>query len=731
MIVAEAALDVGVHKHPSLDTWFLVTEKSTYVVGASTDGFLINLHWGKRLTRLENLNATVPPITLSQIPPISYATEEIPVFGGLRYREAALKVEFVDGIGSTMLDIKLRDSNRTGFSVTLHYDLDVENDIIRRSYTVYNGLKDCINLERAFSAAWHPPTALNVDERREVLTLAGEWAHEAQVHWTTLHPGVTHTIQSPRGFTDHVSYPYFAIRQVPSDVNPGTEVYFGALAWGGSWEIAIHTNTYGYTRITGGIHHLDFGWTLEPGESFNTPWFIAGFTDEGMPGARKRLPRHARMVQKESLATQKKDTVHNPVLYNSWEAVAFDVTAEKQMALAEKAASLGVELFVVDDGWFGARDNDSAGLGDWFVNPNKFPEGMKPLADRVHTLGMKFGLWFEPESTYWFLNFPKVNPNSNLYREHPDWVFYYDGIPRYESRNQLLLNLGLQEVQDYIYERVSTIIAEVGVDYIKWDMNRPYQGVTMHNYDRNPKEAWVLAARGYHTLLSKLKKKYPQLWIESCSSGGGRMDLSVLEYVDQVWTSDNTRPDARILIQYGASLFLPPRTMYGWVTDSGTDNTVNIPLSFRFHISYMGGLGIGSNLNRFTEEELEETAAWIKLYKQLRPVIQNGDLDWLVPPSRVGELLAVSQTTSHDQSKAVVLGFRQGSPFSDVLSPVRLRNLDQEAAYKVQVWYTSPDAPAEEYELSGSLIMSQGIKLDGLNFAFFRSAVVYLQKNWI
>ena len=220
------------------------------------------------------------------------------------------------------------------------------------------------------------------------------------VQTTRLSPGVKHTVESTRGISGHVSHPYFALAQVPNAVNPTTDVYFGALAWTGNWEITVHTDTKGFVRVTGGIHHQDFGWTLEPGESFTTPVFAAGYSDQGLPGARRRMPRHARKYQKKNLNTQKDDKVFHPVLYNSWEAVSFDLNEEKQMALAEKAAPLGVELFVVDDGWFGVdspRNNDTAGLGDWDTDPKKFPNGLKPLADHVHKLGMKFGLWFEGE----------------------------------------------------------------------------------------------------------------------------------------------------------------------------------------------------------------------------------------------------------------------------------------------------------------------------------------------
>lgn len=213
---------------------------------------------------------------------------------------------------------------------------------------------------------------------------------------TVLRPGVRHVVESTRGFTSHTSFPYFALRSVADEISNGEQdVYFGTLAWSGGWEISAHMNPEGEVRIAGGIQHLDFGWTLQHGESFTTPVFAAGYTNEGMSGARKRMPRHARKYQKKNVKTQQKS--HNPVLYNSWEAVSFNVTAEKQLDLVEKAAPLGVELFVIDDGWFGARDNDSAGLGDWYVNKDKFPNGVKPIADRAHALGMKFGIWFEPE----------------------------------------------------------------------------------------------------------------------------------------------------------------------------------------------------------------------------------------------------------------------------------------------------------------------------------------------
>ncbi|KAI7860333.1 alpha-galactosidase [Circinella umbellata] len=732
-------LGTGIHKHHSLDTWFLVTEQSSYVISAAGNGYLVNMHWGKRLTQLDDLNATVvePPV-FSQIIPVTEAREELPVFGGLRYRENILKAELPKGIrelnlqfagnanitDNTKLDLDLRDGNRTEFLVTLHYEIDIENDIIRRSYTVRNGLDDRVNLSKTSSAAWHLPYALGWDEQRELVTLSGEWSQEAMVQTTRLSPGVKHTVESTRGFADHVSHPYFALAQVPNAVNPTTDVYFGALAWTGSWEIVIHTDTKGFVRVTGGIHHQDFGWTLEPGESFTTPVFAAGYTDQGLPGARRRMPRHARKYQKKNVATQKDDKVFHPVLYNSWEAVSFDLNEEKQMALAEKAAPLGIELFVVDDGWFGVdspRDNDTAGLGDWDTNPKKFPNGLKPLADHVHKLGMKFGLWFEGEM---------VNPDSDLYREHPEWVFYYDGVPQYLSRTQLVLNFGLEEVRDYIFEKVAGHIEEAGIDYIKWDFNRPMQGVTMHNYDRNPQEAWVLAVEGYYEIIARLKERFPHLWFESCSSGGGRMDLGALERTDQVWTSDNTRPDARLFIQYGASLWVPPRMQYGWVTDSSSDKSIEIPLSFRFHVSFMGSLGLGSNINNFSKEQLEESTHWIALYKKLRHVIQNGDLDWLVPPSRVGELVTVTETIYNDGDEAVILAFRHNSPFPDSgeLSPIRIRHLDENAVYRVTMWQEDPQNPVDVYELSGALLMYRGLELPSLNKGMFKSAVVWLQR---
>lgn len=279
-----------------------------------------------------------------------------------------------------------------------------------------------------------------------------------------------------------------------------------------------------------------------------------------------------------------------------------------------------------------------------------------------------------------------------------------------------------------MYNRISTLVREVGIDYIKWDMNRPFAEVTMHHFDRNPREAWVLHVQGFYSVLDRLKKDFPHLWIESCSSGGGRMDIGVLEKVDQVWTSDNTRPDARIMIQYGASLFLPPRAMYGWVTDSPSDPSINIPLSFRFHVSFMGGLGVGANLNQYTEEQMAEAKGWIALYKKIRPVIQNGDLNWLVQPSKLAQLVAVSQTTARDQSRAVVLGFRLNSPFSQPLSPVRLRDLEASATYRVQVWEDDPENPTEDYTYSGAYLMNKGITFSALNNAMFRSVVAWVQE---
>jgi alpha-galactosidase len=301
-------------------------------------------------------------------------------------------------------------------------------------------------------------------------------------------------------------------------------------------------------------------------------------------------------------------------LYNSWEATYFNLSFANQVELARKAAAIGVELFCVDDGWFGARRSDNAGLGDWVVSRDIFPEGLEPLVEEVHRLGMEFGLWVEPEM---------VNPDSDLYRQHPDWVLHFPGRERTEARNQLILDFGRPEVVEHIFAVLDDLVSRYAIAFFKWDMNR----LATEPGSVAGQAIWRRHVEGVYQIMDRLRRRHPDLDIQSCSGGGGRVDLGILGRTDQVWVSDNTDAYDRIRIQEGFSLAYPARCMEAWVTHEHNHITRRAAsLGLRFDVAMRGALGIGSSLNELSEAELAEYASYIDFYKRIRHVIQEGQV---------------------------------------------------------------------------------------------------------
>jgi alpha-galactosidase len=417
-------------------------------------------------------------------------------------------------------------------------------------------------------------------------------------------------------------------------------------------------------QITGGAGYDDSGLLrLAAGESFITPVFAGLWSDGGFGGASRTWHAYQRAYVVPDADRDR------PVLFNSWEATEFDISEEQQDALARRAAAIGVELFVVDDGWFGTRTSDRAGLGDWAPNPDRFPGGLKPLADRVHALGMQFGIWVEPEM---------VNPDSELYRAHPDWVQYQPGRKRTEFRNQLVLNLAREDVQEYLWGQLDALLAGAPIDYVKWDFNRCFTDAGWPG-EPYPQRLWVDHVHAFYALLDRLRAAHPGVAFESCSGGGGRIDLGVLSRTDQVWTSDNTDPLDRLAIQHGFSQLHPARVMAAWVTDSPNAmlNGRVSSLRFRFVSAMAGVLGVGGDLTRWSEEELAEAREWVELYKEIRPLVQRGDLHRLRPPR--GGLSAVQYVLG---GEAVVLAWLQSQSYGEPVPALRLRGLDPTASYE-------------------------------------------------
>jgi alpha-galactosidase len=451
-------------------------------------------------------------------------------------------------------------------------------------------------------------------------------------------------------------------------------------------------------QVTGGAGGDESGLIeLEPGEAYESPVFAALYTEDGFGGASRAWHAYqlAHVVPKAEQL--------RPVLYNSWEATHFDVSEASQRKLADRAADLGVELFVVDDGWFGSRRDDTSGLGDWTPATEQFPEGLRPLADHVHGLGMQFGIWVEPEM---------VNPDSDLYRAHPEWAQHYPGRRRSEWRNQLVLNLGLPEVREYLFGQLDTLLGSAPIDYVKWDFNRSFSepGWPGEPY---PERLGLEHVYGFYGLLDRLRAKHPDVAFESCSAGGGRIDLGVLARTDMVWVSDNTDPLDRLSIQHGFSQLHPARVASAWVTDSPNVITGRVtPLGFRFVSAMAGLLGLGGNLVEWSDAELDEAREWVARYKKIRHVVQHGELHRLRPP---GEGLTAVQYVRGDET--VVLVWLAAQEFASAPGPLPLEALDSAARYR--------DLESG-IEYSGALLRHRGL-VTGLS-GDYAAAVFHLER---
>lgn len=682
-------------------------------MGLDSAGMLQHIYWGAPVWRMADLPEAITHRDISSFDPHQMLdNEEFPGWGGPRYYEPALKLTRANGdrdlvlkyashrIEGNLLFVDLKDI-RDNLTATLHFHVYPEYGIISRSATVANRTAEAVTLESAQSATWYVPA----NAEYQLTYLSGRWAAETQINREPVNEGAK-ILESRKGHTSHNFNPWFSL-----DSGAGEEqgsVWFGSLAWSGNWRITVEKTPYRQVRVTGGFNTFDFSYPLRPSETLDTPEFYGGFSAAGHGGASRLLHR----FEREQILPGGITSRLRPVLYNSWEATTFAVDEPGQTQLADKAAKLGIELFVMDDGWFGKRNNDHAGLGDWFVNPQKFPQGLGNLIAHVNKLGMGFGLWVEPEM---------VNADSDLYRQHPDWVMNFPGRPRSELRNQMVLNLARDEVRDYLFTVLDKLATDYNIAYFKWDMNRSFSEPGWPEAaPANERKLWVRYTQNLYSLIDRLRVKHPKLEIESCSGGGGRIDLAILKRVDEVWTSDNTEAFDRLRIQEGFTQAYAPKIMSAWVTDVPNMNGRTTPLQFRFLAAMQGALGIGANLNHWTDSDSALATKLIALYKQIRPTIQLGDLYRLSSPSTND--FTANQYVSADGKQSVLFCFRHSQQYNAPVPTVQLRGLDERALYRLE-----PLDPGKyngkQLQLSGAYLMHNGVNVN-LRGDFDSTAVV-------
>lgn len=676
--------------------WVLETRSTAYALGINQSSMLVHRYWGEKL--FSQADYPPPPNLPGWVSfngPAQLNPEEYPAYGGPSYIDPCLKVTYHDGVRDAVLkfisaeliaganpglDIHLADTAYP-LAVTLHYRIHEDHDLVERWASISNQGDQPVTIERAWSAQWHLPLGGSY----RLSHLSGRWLDEWRLHREPLVQGLK-VLESRRITTSHHANPWFAVDRGSADEDQG-EVWFGVLAWSGNWKLSAEVTDFSSTRINLGINDWDFAWRLNPGETFTTPASLGGYTRGGFGAASRVLHDYTR-----DAVLPHGRTLHK-ILFNSWEATTFDVDVESQAKLARLAAAMGIELFVVDDGWFQSRNLDNAGLGDWRPDRTKFPDGLGPLINQVNALGMEFGLWIEPEM---------VNPDSDLYRAHPDWAIHFPTRQRTEMRHQLILNLARGDVQDYLIGILDKLLSENNIAFIKWDMNRNVSEPGWDGAPGDPRELWVRYVQGVYRVWDSLRSRHPKVIWQSCSGGGGRVDLGILRLADQAWVSDNTEATARLGIQEGFSQVFPPNTMEAWVTDSSPEH---IPLEFRFHVSMAGSLGVGGHLVRWGEAARAEAAKYIALYKEIRSVVQLGDQYRL--RSAQEHAFSAVQYVSKDRREGVLFAFRTHLPDPAILPPIYLRGLDPQALYNVEGFETPR---------SGLAWMSSGLQVQLQDF---------------
>ncbi|MER6000512.1 alpha-galactosidase [Nonomuraea angiospora] len=657
--------------------WLLRTPGTSYVVALADDDAPRCLHWGPALTAEQAASLPGPAASGASSFDSTAGEEELVSEVGARFETPSLQVVLPGGdrgiewrhdghdIDGGHLTLRFSD-RRHPLLVELHYRVHEDSDVIER-WTVLRP-RVPVTVLRCDSAAWSVPAL----EGYRLSHVTGGWSSEHALGRTELAVGET-TLTSRRGVTSHHANPWLMIDGGDAGERHG-EVWSCALAWSGSWRVTLTRTPSGRASWTGGFGHEGLTWRLEPGEEWVTPVFAGVYAPDGYGEASRRWHDH---IARHVLPRPDEP---RPVVYNAWEAVGFDVNEANQRDLARLAARAGAELFVMDDAWFGGRTGDSAGLGDWWVNEERFPDGLSPLIDEVHRLGMRFGLWVEPEM---------VNPDSDLYRANPDWVLHMPGRSRTLLRNQLVLNFARPDVADWAHKWLHKLVSEHAVDFLKWDFNRAFTEAGRPG-DPDQDRLWIDHVRAVYSIMDRLRADHPHLRIEACAGGGGRTDLGILARTDQVWASDNTDAHDRIAIQRGFSQVYPARAMAAWVTDSPNPLTGRtVPLRFRFHVAMAGALGLGGDLARWSEAELSEAAELVAVYKDIRPVVQFGRL-WRLPYG--------VQYVHGD--RVVVLAWHGPVAFGTPIAPLRLAGLDPDGRYRDE------DTGAVHH---GAVLMSRGL----------------------
>ena len=707
-------------------SFHLATKNASYLFAIYKNAYPIHLYWGKRVYGQEmlwSLEASYRRYDrlLAPMPDDSeftqeYLPQEYPAYGTGDFRPGAYQIRDANGdrisdaryVGYEIIDgkppipglpscyaaaeddaqtliIRLRDE-RLKLTICLYYTVMPEYDVIARHTEFrYDGAEP-LYLENALS--------MSLDNQRgyyEMIQLWGNALREKHMERRVLGNGITQ-IESLRGVSSHQQSPFCALVNQHTTEHSG-DAWGVSLVYSGNFILRTDVDSHKSVRLQAGIHPDTFSWKLSTGDSFHTPEALLVYSGDGLNGLSQRL--HA--VYTQRLARGFWKDKERPILLNTWEACYFDFDHDRIVELAHAARKAGIELLVMDDGWFGHRDDATSSLGDWYENPRKLPRGIKGLAEDVNALGLKLGVWFEPEM---------ISPDSDLYRAHPDWCIHVPGTRRGTWRNQLVLDMSREDVCDYIIDRLTDVLSSANIEYVKWDNNRRITnaGSALLPADRKG-ELFHRYMLGLYRVLETVTQRFPHVLFENCASGGARFDPGMMHYFSQTWASDNTDAISRLKIQYGTSLQMPPLFITSHISASPNHQLARTsPLAFREHVCMPFNMGYELNLLALNDDELAQIAAQCDHYRSIRRLVQFGIFTRLISPFE-GDTCAW-QTAAQDGEEVLIWYYKPYAQPEEAYIRIYPVGLDPQATYIDQV---------SGRRIQGSMAMQLGLTIDWVN----------------
>lgn len=722
----------------------LRANNTDYMMKVCEEGYLAHVYYGNKvpdedltyLLRLDESPFTPATNDRDRASFMDTLPFEYPCFGLGDYRESAFKIMDANGMstcdlryvshkmyegkpkleglpatfateesGCSTLEITMYDKY-ADIEVVLIYTAFDKLDVITRSAVITNKSEKPFKITRALSACVDFDT-----DKMDMITLNGSWARERAVERCRLHHG-KQLVDSCRGESSHQNNPFVALCDNNADEDKG-EVFGFNFVYSGNFYAQAEVTQHKKTRFLMGINPLDFEWLLEKGESFTCPEVVMVYSDEGIG----KMSRTFHDLYRNNLIRGEYKDKRRPILINNWEATYFNFDTDKLIDIAKEASKLGIEMLVMDDGWFGHRDSDNSSLGDWFVYEKKLKGGLKYLVDEVNKLGMKFGIWFEPEM---------ISPDSELYKAHPDWAIQIKGRPLTLCREQYVLDYSRKEVRDHVYGMMKKILDSANIEYIKWDMNRQLTEVGSATLPaERQRELWHRYVLGVYDLMDRLTTDYPHILLENCSGGGARFDPGMLYYSPQIWCSDDTDAIERLKIQHGTSMCYPCLAMGAHVSDC-PNHTVgrNTPFKTRGHVAMVGTFGYELDVTRIPQEDRDAIPAQIKEFNKFNKLVRTGD------HYRIGNMFEDNtwdawEFVAKDKSEAL-FEFVQvlGRP-NERSRRIKLKGLEADAYYYEE---NEPDK-----KISGAALMNAGINIakmwngDGL-YGDFCSKILHFIK---